>query len=322
MLIFALPGHGNTSSVGRKSNAIFALPGHGSTSSVGRKSNAIFALPGHKSTSSVGRKSNAIFALPGHGSTSSVGRKSNAIFALPGHKSTSSVGRKSNAIFALSGHGIAAISASTLEETVATCPDHIVGAKAKAVAKRKASTKSQEPSNATKKVRLVKKSSEAGFSKPSNEEGDEIGEILSIVQVCSISHESRVSIGGPPSEGFNQKSRSEVHLLPTTVSIRVLRSEVRTSVSSGGNVWRIKVSIGSFSLLNESNHLERPEVSSSSKVQPEQSMVQPEIRDDTDADSNATLELVYIKDSQVSADENDDGHISIIPFQTFVQGTG
>ncbi|GJS18278.1 hypothetical protein Tco_0412750 [Tanacetum coccineum] len=69
-----------------------SLPGHGSTSSVGRKSNAIFALPGHGSTSSVGRKSNAIFALPGHGSTSSVGRKSNAIFALPGHESTSSVG--------------------------------------------------------------------------------------------------------------------------------------------------------------------------------------------------------------------------------------
>ncbi|GJT93059.1 phosphorylase kinase, gamma catalytic subunit [Tanacetum coccineum] len=59
--LFALPGHGSTSSVGRKSNAIFALPGHGSTSSVGRKSNAIFALPGHRSTSSVGRKSNAIF---------------------------------------------------------------------------------------------------------------------------------------------------------------------------------------------------------------------------------------------------------------------
>ncbi|GJZ76778.1 hypothetical protein Tco_0641450 [Tanacetum coccineum] len=77
---------------GTKSNAIFALPGHGSTSSVGRKSNAIFALPGHGSTSSVGRKSNAIFALPGHGSTSSVSRKSNAIFALPGHGSTSSVG--------------------------------------------------------------------------------------------------------------------------------------------------------------------------------------------------------------------------------------
>ncbi|GKF28633.1 hypothetical protein Tco_0094975, partial [Tanacetum coccineum] len=77
---------------GTKSNAIFALPGHGSTSSVGRKSNAIFALPGHGSTSSVGRKSNAIFALPGHGSTSSVRRKSNVIFALPGHGSTSSVG--------------------------------------------------------------------------------------------------------------------------------------------------------------------------------------------------------------------------------------
>ncbi|GKA39306.1 RNA-directed DNA polymerase, eukaryota, reverse transcriptase zinc-binding domain protein, partial [Tanacetum coccineum] len=103
-VIFALPGHGSTSSVGRKSNAIFALPGHGSTSSVGRKSNAIFALPDHGSTSSVSRKSNAIFALPGHGSTSSVGRKSNAIFALPGHGSTSSVGRKSNAIFALPGH--------------------------------------------------------------------------------------------------------------------------------------------------------------------------------------------------------------------------
>ncbi|GJX68690.1 hypothetical protein Tco_0304417 [Tanacetum coccineum] len=90
--IFALPGHGSTSSVGRNSNAIFALPSHRSTSSVGRKSNAIFALPDHGSTSSVGRKSNAIFALPGHGSTSSVGRKSNAIFALPGHGSTSSVG--------------------------------------------------------------------------------------------------------------------------------------------------------------------------------------------------------------------------------------
>ncbi|GKB23395.1 cysteine protease XCP1-like protein, partial [Tanacetum coccineum] len=79
--LFALPGHGSTSSVGRKSNAIFALPGHGSTSSVGRKSNAIFALPGHRSTSSVGRKSNAIFTLPGHRSTSSVGRKLNAIFS-------------------------------------------------------------------------------------------------------------------------------------------------------------------------------------------------------------------------------------------------
>ncbi|GJU35114.1 DNA-directed DNA polymerase [Tanacetum coccineum] len=56
---------------GTKSNAIFALPGHGSTSSVGRKSNAIFALPGHGSTSSVGRKSNAIFALPGHGNDDS-----------------------------------------------------------------------------------------------------------------------------------------------------------------------------------------------------------------------------------------------------------
>ncbi|GJV84076.1 hypothetical protein Tco_1523974 [Tanacetum coccineum] len=104
-MLFALTGHGSTSSVGRKLNAIFALPSHGSTSFVGRKSNAIFALPGHGSTSSVGRKSNAIFALPGHRSTSSVGRKSNAIFALPGHGSTSFVGRKSNAIFALSGHG-------------------------------------------------------------------------------------------------------------------------------------------------------------------------------------------------------------------------
>nr|GEU81654.1 hypothetical protein [Tanacetum cinerariifolium] len=92
---------------GTNSNAIFALPGHGSTSPVGRKSNAIFALPGHGSTSPVGRKSNAIFALYGHGSTSPVGCKSNAIFALPGHESTSSVGRKSNAIFTLPGHGSA-----------------------------------------------------------------------------------------------------------------------------------------------------------------------------------------------------------------------
>ncbi|GJZ14956.1 hypothetical protein Tco_0550633 [Tanacetum coccineum] len=76
----------------RKSNVIFALLGHGSTSSVGRKSNAIFALPGHRSTSFVGRKSNAIFALPGHGSTSFVDRKSNAKFALPDHGSTPSVG--------------------------------------------------------------------------------------------------------------------------------------------------------------------------------------------------------------------------------------
>ncbi|GKA96458.1 RNA-directed DNA polymerase, eukaryota, reverse transcriptase zinc-binding domain protein [Tanacetum coccineum] len=102
--IFALPGHGSKSFVGRKSNVIFALPDHGSTSSVGRKSNVIFALPDRGSTPSVGRKSNAIFALPGRGSTSSVGRKSSAIFALPGHRSTSSVGRKSSAIFALPGH--------------------------------------------------------------------------------------------------------------------------------------------------------------------------------------------------------------------------
>nr|GEU30345.1 hypothetical protein [Tanacetum cinerariifolium] len=54
--------------ISRKSNAIFALTGHGSTSSVSRKSNAIFALTGHGSTSSVSRKSNDIFTLPGHGS--------------------------------------------------------------------------------------------------------------------------------------------------------------------------------------------------------------------------------------------------------------
>ncbi|GJW03181.1 hypothetical protein Tco_1562037 [Tanacetum coccineum] len=88
--------------VGRKSNGHFALLDHRSTSShlrnrqchirntawntssFGRKSNAIFAFSGHESTSSVGLKSNAIFALPGDGSTSSVSRKSNAIFALPG----------------------------------------------------------------------------------------------------------------------------------------------------------------------------------------------------------------------------------------------
>nr|GEW66224.1 root allergen protein-like [Tanacetum cinerariifolium] len=103
--IFTLPGHGSTSSVGRKSNTIFALPGHESTSFVRRKSSAIFALPGHRSMSFAGRESNAIFALPGHRSTSSVGRESNTIFALPGHKSTSSAGRKSNSIFALLGHG-------------------------------------------------------------------------------------------------------------------------------------------------------------------------------------------------------------------------
>ncbi|GKG03376.1 hypothetical protein Tco_0311012, partial [Tanacetum coccineum] len=73
--------------------------------------------------------------------------------------------------------------ASTPEETIATCPDHTVGTKAKAAAKRKAYTKLQEPSDVTKNGRLTKKSSEAGSSKPSNEKGDEIDKILSIVQV-------------------------------------------------------------------------------------------------------------------------------------------
>ncbi|GJX11951.1 hypothetical protein Tco_0201810 [Tanacetum coccineum] len=45
-------------------------------------------------------------------------------------------------------------------------------------------------------------------------------------------------------------------------------------------------------------------------------------RDDTDVDSNATLEPVYVEDSQVSASENDDGHISVNHFQTFNQRTG
>ncbi|GJT24446.1 nuclear cap-binding protein subunit 1 [Tanacetum coccineum] len=44
-----------------------------------------------------------------------------------------------------------------------------MGAKAKAAAKEKASNEPQEPSDATKKGRLVKKSSEAGSSNPSNE---------------------------------------------------------------------------------------------------------------------------------------------------------
>ncbi|GKB46550.1 hypothetical protein Tco_0897303 [Tanacetum coccineum] len=43
--------------------------------------------------------------------------------------------------------------------------------------------------------------------------------------------------------------------------------------------------------------------------------------DDTNADSNATLEPVYAEDSQVSKDENDNGHISVISFQTFDQRT-
>nr|GEX00091.1 hypothetical protein [Tanacetum cinerariifolium] len=121
--IFALPGHGSTSSIDRKSNAIFALPGHESTSFVSRKSSTIFALPGHGSTSSVSRKSNAIFALPGHGSTSSASRKSNAIFALPGHGSTSSVSRKPNAIFALSSHGSPS-SVYRKSNVIFALPDH------------------------------------------------------------------------------------------------------------------------------------------------------------------------------------------------------
>ncbi|GKA46009.1 hypothetical protein Tco_0738805, partial [Tanacetum coccineum] len=132
----------------------------------------------------------------------------------------------------------AAISASTPEETVATCPDHIVGAKAKAVAKRKASTKSQEPSNATKKVRLVKKSSEAGSSKPSNEEGDEIGEILSIVQVSIGAYNTRLRPEVQDDTLRVLKSGSKVPIRgasPSEVHEERLHQRFTRSVSIGGS---------------------------------------------------------------------------------------
>ena len=59
-------------------------------------------------------------------------------------------------------------------------------ANAKVVTKQKTSTKLQEPSDATKRWGLTKRSSEAGFSEPSNEKGDEIDERLSPLDCISI----------------------------------------------------------------------------------------------------------------------------------------